>query len=371
MASLRVQTVQSPRELNQFIKLPWKIYAQNPCWVPHLIRDDRRLLDRAHNPFFEHAEAEYFLAFRDETPIGRIAAIKNDAHNRFHGDTAGFFGFFECDDDADAARLLFDAARDWLKARKLSSMRGPFNFSTNEECGLLVKGFDGMPAIMMPYNHEYYPKLYESYGLTKAKDLLAYFVATNEPPERVVRFCEKVMKRHEITFRSANRKRLDDEIALVKDIYNSAWEKNWGFVPMTDGEFAHMASQLREILVPEFLVFAFVRGEAAAFSLMLSDINPALKKANGRLFPFGFLHILRGLKNATAGRVVTMGVKKDFRRLGLESIVILETYRAGRARGITHGEMSWILEDNEPMVRVLEKLGADQYRTYRIYETDV
>lgn len=370
-----IQEVKTEKELLQFIKFPWKIYKDDSNWVPPLIFERKSFFDPRKNPFFEHALVKNFLASRDGQLVGRISAIVNHNHNRFHNDRVGFFGFFESIKDYQVSAQLFDTAGDFLKSQGMELMRGPCNFSTNDELGFLSEGYDSPPVIMMTYNPRYYLDFAEEYGFRKAKDLYAYYL--HEPiklPERVVRVAEKVKKKRNLRIRRLNLKRLDSEIKIIKEIYNSAWSDNWGFVPMTDREFDHMAKGLKRIVDPDLVLIAEVNGEPAGFSLALPNINQVLKKLNGRLFPLGILKLLwyTKIKRLVDGtRILTAGVVEKYRRQGIDNVFYLDTYRIGTRKGYTWGEFSWILEDNHAMNSALETLGARIYKKYRIYEMEI
>jgi GNAT superfamily N-acetyltransferase len=326
------------------------------------------MFDRAKNPFFAHAEIECFLALAGERVVGRIVAIDNRAHNEFHGDRIGFFGFFECEDDPAAATALFDAAGRWLSARGKDVLRGPMNFSTNDDCGSLIEGFDTPPAIMMPHNPAYHARLYAAGGFVRAKDIVAYWYEGVTLPERMIRGVELVRRRKGVTVRPLDMKRYDQEVALIRTIYNDAWERNWGFVPMTEAEIEHMAVQLKPVVEPGLIVFAEIRGEPVGFGLGLPDFNVALKHAHGELFPFGFLSILWHKRSIKQARILTLGVRAGYRASGIDALLITELFNRCVARGIYKGEFSWILEDNLAMRRPLENLGATVYKTYRVYD---
>jgi hypothetical protein len=369
--ALLIRPVRDPSDFTRFIDLPFRLYRDVPMWVPPLKSDVRGMFDRAKNPFFEHAEVESFLAVRDDRVVGRIAAIDNRAHNEFHEDRVGFFGFFECEEDPEAAGALFDAAEAWLAARGKDILRGPVNFSTNDDCGSLIDGFDTPPTIMMPHNLPYHARLYDAARFAKAKDLLAYWIGHDRPPERIARAVEIVRKRKGIVTRSLDMKRFDADVAIVREIYNDAWEKNWGFIPMTAAEFDHMAKQLKPVVHPGMVVFAEIKGEPVGFALGLPDFNIPLKHANGELFPFGFLKIWWYTRQIHQARVLTLGIKKGHRASGIDAILINEMFVRGHEYGYNKGEFSWILEDNLAMRRPLESTGAAAYKTYRIYERPI
>jgi GNAT superfamily N-acetyltransferase len=369
---VNIKLVDRKGDLMEFIKFPWQIYKNDPRWVPPLIMERKEFLDRNKNPFFKHAEVALYLAKRGTQTVGRIAGTVNHNHIEFHREKAGFFGFFECVQDSEVAKALLDTVREWLKSKGMEIMRGPANFSSNEEWGLLAEGFDSRPVIMMGHNPSYYLDLVESYGMVKAKDLYAYFMDESlPPPERVVRMAENIRKRQRVRIRNINMKDFEGEVQRIKQIYNSAWSRNWGFVPMTDEEFDHMAGSLKQIVDPHVVFIAEVDGKPAGFSLALPDFNQVLARLNGRLFPFGILKLLWHIKirsRIDGVRVITMGVVPEFQKRGIDTVFYVESFSVGMKRGYKWGEMSWVLEDNTLMNRALELLGARLYKKYRIYE---
>ncbi len=366
--SLQIESVQNRPALKEFITFPWGIYQGDPNWVPPLIIEHRLLFNKSKHPFYEHGDVQPFLARRNGQVVGRIAAIVNRAHNDFHRDTVGFFGFFDSIDDGEVARALFQAAGDFVQERGMTVLRGPMNFSTNEECGLLYEGFDRPPAVMMPYNPRYYIRLLEAAGFQKAKDLLAYLMTESDVSEKLRRLGPALEKRTKLTIRSLNIKNFWEDVSRVKEIYNKAWEDNWGFVPMTDAEFHKTAKDMKMILDPELLWFAENDGEPVGFSLALPNINQALAKVNGRLLPFGIFKLLYHKRKIDGVRVLTMGVIPEYRRRGVDVVFYWRTYEAGTKKGYTWGEFSWILEDNELMREAAEMIGSKPYKTYRIFD---
>lgn len=355
---------------NQFINLPWSLYKDEPHWVPPFKMSLKGLLNAKH-PFYKKARIQAFIVIDESRrPVGRIMAIINHAHNEFHRDKTGFFGFFECINDLKVATLLLDAAKGYLIDHGLDEMVGPVNPSTNYECGMLIQGFDDPPQLMMTYNPKYYPELLGKYGLGKAKDILAYSMPTTiTMPEVVQKIAKRTETSHKITYRSINTKNWDREIDHIIDIYNDAWEKNWGFIPMEDEEFHHTAKDLKSIADPRFILIAEVGGAPAAFLVCLPDYNQVFKEIkNGGLFPTGLFKLLTAKKRINRVRVITLGVKKEFRKIGLEALLYMkiqeEVLKAG---GYVESEMSWILEDNINMNRPLVRMGADPYKTYRLY----
>lgn len=357
-----------------FILMPWRagIYKNDPNWVPQLISEDKKLLSPEIHPFHKHAQVQLFIASENNRPLGRIAAVVNQAHNEFHQEKCGFFGFFECVNSKEAAHQLLDEARKYLKAKGMELMRGPASFSTNETCGLLVEGIDSPPVIMMPYNPPYYIELLTSYGLAKAKDLLAYELATSAMiTERLERIARRIQANTQITVRKADMKNIFKEAKLIKEVYNHAWSKNWGFVPMTDAEFDYMARDMKQIVDADFLLIAEADGRPIGFSLALPDLNFALRHVNGRLFPLGIFKLLWYARRIKTLRVLTMGIIHEYQKRGIDVIFYLETLKNGIKKGFTGGELSWILEDNEMMNRSLEAIGAKVYKRYRFYEMNI
>ncbi len=341
--------------------------------MPPLRRDVATLLSRARNPFFEHAEAEYYLAVRGAggAVVGRIAAIRNDAHGKIHAEEGqlGFFGLFETVDDQAVADALFSAAGGWLRERGLRALRGPMNFSTNDDCGLLVEGFETAPAVMMPHNPPYYRGLLERAGFVKAMDLLAYQGHGEVVPPRLAEAARRLEGRHKFVLRPLDMKRFWSDVEAVKRLYNAAWEKNWGFVPMTDAEMNHLARQLKAVVVPDLVVFAYLDREMVGFAIALPDFNMALRaNRSGRLFPFGLLRILWNQRKISRVRVLTLGVLKAYRRTGVDALMYEWIWRHGNARGYTWCESSWILESNTPMRNALERMGFTVYKTYRVFD---
>jgi hypothetical protein len=356
--------------LNRFIRFPWKVYLGNPLWVPPLISEMEFVLGEK-NPFFHHAEAAYFLAKDGGNVAGRIAAIIDRNHINTHSEQAGFFGFFECLPDPVIAEKLLDAASAWLKERDLEIMRGPINPSTNDECGFLLEGFDLPPMIMMTYTPPYYLDYMERCGLTKSKDLFAYISIIKDVSAagRLEKLASGVRSRVPgLTVRPANMKQFHRELETVKDIYNSAWSHNWGFVPMTDEEIESMAKRLKPLIVPELLIMAEVNGSPAAFFMAVPDYNQVLSKINGRLGPVGLMKFMWYSRKISDIRVLTMGVKEKYRKKGIEGLLYLESFKAAMQKGYKRAEMSWILEDNVLMQRGCELMGGRLYKKYRIYE---
>ena len=368
-SSLRVVPVESRADLKRFIDLPWSIYRGDPDWVPPLKRDVRAAFDPEKHPFHLHSEVQPYLALRDGRAVGRVCAIRNRNHERLHDESVGFFGWFECVDDPEVAGALLDAVRAWLRERGLTAMRGPTSFSTNETCGLLIDGDPGPPVVLMAYNPPYYPGLMEAAGLRKVKDLFAWLLTKGDWPPHLFRAEKVATRRYGIRIRTLNMSRFDEELGRIQRLYNAAWEKNWGFVPMTEAEMDHMAAELKPILDPELALFAETpEGETAGFALALPDFNQVLRRMNGRLFPFGILKALIYRRQITCMRVIILGLAEEWRGKAVDVLLYLWLFRKGIAAGMTSAEQSWILEDNRKMNQAIERLGGRIYRTYRLYE---
>ncbi len=340
-------------------------------------RDVETLLSRTRNPFFEHAEAEYFLAERGEVVVGRIAAISNRLHNEIHGDRVGFFGFFETIEDQSVADALFTAAAGWCGERGHDVLRGPASFSVNDECGLLVDGFETRPTLMMPHNPRYYVSLVERAGFAKAKDLWVYQGGSEEVhhpvPERLARGTELIRQRQGITLRSLNMKDFRGDVERIKQLYNVAWQKNWGFVPMTDHEIDHLAEQFKPVVIPEIVPFAEKDGRTIGFGIVLPDLNAVLQgNRSGRLLPVlpKLLWALK-MRKIRRARILLLGILPEYQGKGVDAMLYHWIWTRCGELGITWGEAGWILEDNPAMNAGLEKMTFRVYKTYRLYDRPV
>jgi hypothetical protein len=371
-----VTPVASAAEKKEFIQFQYEVYKNDPNWVPPLLMERNDFLNEKKNPWFEFGKAQLFLARRHGKIVGRISASEDPRYNEFHGVKVGWFGLFECIDDPAVAQALLDAAEKWVSARGLTEMMGPASFSSNADWSTLIEGFERPPVLMTAYNPSYYPRLLEGCGLTKAKDLWAWMIDIQKPlPEKVARIAEKVRQREGIVVRQANLKDWENEVRRIKDIYNSAWEKNWGFVPMTDREFDHLAKDLKQIVIPELSLIAEINHEPVAFAITLPDANIALKATgNGRLttfgLPIGLARLLIASKKIKSGRLAILGIKAGYRKRGIDSVLFLDTFTNSRKQGWWGGEISWTLEDNDLVNRAIEVFGCKRYKTYRVYRKD-
>lgn len=374
MTDVQVRPVRTRADERRFLDFIYTHYRDSEHWVPPLRMERRKLIDTRKNPFYRHAERELFLAERAGRVVGRIGAIVNHNHNRRHNDRVGFFGFFECVDEHAVAAALVEAARGYLRGRGMDAMRGPANPSVNDEYGLLVEGFDGPPAVMMPYNPPYYATLLEGCGLRKARDLYAYLITTPETlgNARLKRAHEVFQKRSGLTYRSLDMKDFPAEIQRIKKVYNRAWQGNWGEVPMTDEEFDALAADLKHVVMPELVLFAETpAGEVAGFALTLPDINIPLKaNRNGGLLR-GLWLLLTRRSRIDFCRVLVLGVLPEHQRSGAAGVLFYEYAIRTAKLGYRGGEASWILEDNLMMNRAAEMMGGRRYKTYRIYEREI
>ena len=375
--SLQIRPVANRRELIEFIKLPWQIYRNDPAWVPPLVKERLDFLNPRKNPFFEHADVQLFLAYRNGTPVGRISAQWDRLHLDRHRDGAGFFGLFESVEEPEVAQALLQTAGAWVRERGGSRLRGPFSLSINEECGLLVDGFEHPPFILMGHNPPYYRSLIEQQGFAKAKDLFCWRYDPRNPIlEGPLQIAEAVRQHPGLVIREVDPKHLERDVRIILEVFNSAWEKNWGFVPLTEAEIKKAAKDFKLILDPRIALIAEVEGKPAAICLAVPSLHEAIRDLNGKLFPIGLVKLLYRLKRhkIRSARLVLLGVKKEYRGSilgGLSVLLYCEVGRRGREAGYRASESSWTLEDNEKINAGIEFMGAERYKTYRIYEKKI
>ncbi|MBK8946606.1 MAG: hypothetical protein IPM32_15225 [Ignavibacteriae bacterium] len=365
----------SANEIKNFLKLAFNIYKDDPNWVPPLFIDKMKILNKQKNPFFINTnnDIELFIAYKGNAPVGRIAAIKNDTHNKIHNENVGFFGFFESINDQNVANKLLDTAKDWLKKQGFSTMRGPTNPTSNDEYGALLEGFDDTPRLLMPYNPKYYLNLYDNYGLKKAKDLYAYDIQNSEMKknEKIKRVNDLVVQRYGLKIRSVNMKNFQKELEIFKMIYNKTWSANWGFIPMSEAEIDAAAKDLKPLINPDFVFFAEIKNEVIGVVLAMPDYNQIFKTMKGRLFPFQFLKLYTQKKKITWARVIALGVLPEYQKKGIDGVLYYECLVRAAKHGIYQGEASWILEDNLMMNRGAETMQGRIYKKYRIYEKEI
>jgi len=374
-AGVTVRTVEGRADLRRFLKLPFDIYRDDPNWVAPLHAERIRHLDPHRNPYFRHAEAQFFLAERDGVVVGRISAQLDRLHLERHKDGAGQFGFLEAIDDAAVFAALTDAAAAWLETRGASRMRGPFSLSINDESGLLVDGFERPPSVMMGHALPYYGPRLEGLGFAKAKDLIAYDYDASKPmPQAMAALMDRALNNGRMEIRPLSKRHLERDLSIIMDIFNDAWSDNWGYVPLTEAEIAMLGKTLKALVGEDYVAIASWRGEPAAMAVTLPDINRAIHDLGGRLLPFGWTKLLWRVfaRPPLAVRIPLMGVRKLHQRSTAGSAlalgVIARVRDAHVKRGTTRAELSWILEDNLPMRRMIEALGGVAYKTYRVYE---
>jgi GNAT superfamily N-acetyltransferase len=379
-AALQIRKVESSSDLNALIRFPWQVYRDDPNWVPYLYFDRKGFFDRKKHPFFEFGEADFFIAWRGDQPVGTIAAILNHRHNEFHDEQAAHFGIFEVLRDREAALALLETAAEWAQDRGMTKILGPASYSSNYSYGLLVDGFDSPPTVELTYNPPYYADFIQEAGFAQAMDLWAWYFPLidlfgekgENLPEKLVRVVGKIRKRYQITLREINMQDWENELHKFKEIYNAAWSKNWGFVPLTDGELHYLAESLKMIVDPRVTLFAEVDGVPIGASVPLPNINEILVRARPGPSMLSSIpaavRLLLGRRKVKLIRMFAMGVVEQYRGRGVDALFYYETVKRAMAAGYTEGEGSWILANNDMMNRAIAMLGAEVYKTYRIYE---
>lgn len=372
--SLAVRPVKSKRELRRFVKLPLRLHRDHPQWVAPLNFERMQFLDRSRNPYFEHGEAEYFIAERDGEPVGRITAQVDQRWDEYQGGSDGMFGFFETVDDPAVAAALLDAASEWVAGHSRERILGPMDFTTNDELGLLVEGYELRPMILQPWHPPYYRELVEGRGFIKTMDLLMWWLALGDLKEgmkfhpAIHEAAEKVESEHGIRIRNMNRRDLPNEVRRFMGVYNEAWGDNWGFVPVTEAEADFQAKNLKQVLDERWTMIAEREdGEVVGAALTLPDINQVMAKLNGRLLPFGWLRFLLGRRKIDRVRVFALGVKPAYQHTGVAAALYIRHLEEASPDGVYGGETGWILEVNEAMNRAMEGMGGKIVKRYRIY----
>ncbi len=369
IASTGIYLVIDPGERKEFLRFPYTLYKEQKQWVAPLMMEQKKLIDTANNPFYETADLAMFLATRNGRSAGRIAAIHNKAYNEHHGTNIGFFGFFDCIDDQKVCDLLVKAVGDWFSERGISEVLGPTSPGMMDVIGVLTEGFEHEPGLLMSYNYPYYDTLLKNAGMEKAMDLFAYRVNKQTVTlDRMARAADIVRSRiPNLTIREVNLKDFDHEVAVIRHIFNRAWAKNWGFVPLSESQFRYLAKDLKTIIDTDFAHVAEVEGIPVAFSVALPDLNQALKHINGKLIPFGILKLLYYARKIHQIRTALMGVIPEFQGKGIDALLHKQTIENGLAKGFDSAELSWILESNVDMIRVAERIGASVEKRYRMY----
>ncbi len=373
MPDVKVIAATSRREKKDFLQLPWAIYEGDPNWIPPLRGNQRELVGYSRHPFYDDNRIQTFVAYHDGRACGRIAAILNQGHIDRHKERRGFFGFFDCIDDQQVADALFEAARGWLAERDIHCFRGPTNPSLNHELGLLIDGFDSSPTFMMTYNHPYYEKLIENYGFVKTQDLYAYWGHIDMLPkinERLSPISEQIVERLDLKIRPLNKSNFVKDVMAFLDIYNQSLGNTWGFVPLSDAEVRHTAAGLKHLMIPELALAAEVDGKMVGATFGLPDYNPRIKKIDGRLFPFGFLHLLRRKRDIKKIRLISTNVLPEYQLMGVGLALLSAMVPLVVGWGLEEAEFSWVLESNSLSRGSLEKGGAILNKTYRMYDWD-
>ena len=372
---IHVVPVTNRRLRSDFVRLPWLTYSKDPMWVPPLLIERQEHLS-PRNPYFAHARAAFWVAYRDQTPVGRISAQIDALHLERYHDSTGFFGMLEANDDPDVFATLFNTAEEWLRREDMRQIRGPFNLSINEECGLLIDGFEAPPMVMMGHAPQYYALRLEALGYSKIKDTLAYRIdATFTPPPVMQAIAARTAER--ITVRPLEHANFARDISILQNIFNDAWSDNWGYIPFTDAEFSHIAQALKYLVADDLVQIAEVDGVPAAMIVVFPNVNEAIHDLNGRLFPIGWIKLLWRLKatHPRTARIPLMGVRKRYQRslLGTAlAFMVIDAVRGpGLKLGIQEVELSWILEDNHRMRNILQSLGGVPYKQYRIYQKEL
>jgi GNAT superfamily N-acetyltransferase len=376
MLPVEIRQVRTRRERRDFVTSAWRFNAGDPCWVPPLVSDTLKFIDPERGVFFDHGDVELFAAYRGAEPVGRISAHVNALHDARHGPGAGFVGFFECEDRAETAGSLFDAAENWLRARGRRTAQGPFSFGIYDEVGVLVEGFEAPPFVLTPYNPPYYARLFEENGWRKAVDWYAFRgrkgVSDAGVDPRFARFSDRVLRRPGLTVRNLDPKvNLARDVKIVQSIFNTAWDGNWGHVAITDREFDRLKEAVLAMLIPELSPLIEVAGRPVAFALALCDANVAVKRIGGRLFPLGWLTLLATMRRTDRFRLVLMGVLEEFRGQGLEAALYHQVLSEGIRLGYREIEMSQIVETNAAMLASINRLPVERSKTWRIYEKDL
>jgi hypothetical protein len=371
MSSLEIRPVTSARERAVFIQMPWKLYADDPCWVPPLLADQHEYLDPDRGPFFKHGHAQLWLALRDGEPVGRISAQVNPRYDSLFGADKGFFGFFECEDNAETAGLLFATVEDYLRAQGKRTVEGPFSFTVYDELGILVDGFDSMPSVMLSHNPSYYASLIERCGYTKAIDWFAFLGRRGQTDvalsERLLKLSDQIVKHRGLQLRHFDKRRYEQDANQVKSMFDVAWGENWGHVPMSSDEFKRVAKGMKHMIVPELSYIAEVDHRPVGFAISIYDVNPIIRRIQGKLFPLGWWQLKTGIKKMKRFRMLLMGVLQEYRGLGFEVAMYVTTIREAMRMHFEEAEMSVIVESNEAMIRSIEYLKTDRYKTYRIF----
>ena len=379
-SKIEIREVQNKADRKTFVTLLWDVFKGDPNWVPPLIMERMDALDEKKNPYFEHAEVKLWIAYKDGKPVGRISAQIDELVPKYHDVKTGHFGYFDCINDQDVANALFDTALNWLNEKGMVEVIGPFSLSINEETGMLVEGFDTPPRLLMGHSLPYYEKLVTNYGLARVKDTWAYTLDISQEilPPVMQKLVDRAVAKGQVRFRPINMDKYEEELKIILDIFNDAWIENWKYIPFTQSELDHAVKELKMIIREDFTYIAEVDGVPQAMMVTLPNINEIIADLNGKLFPFGFLKLLWRLKikpSFKTVRVPLMGVRKEFQNSRLSGIMSFGLFEACRKTatkiGCEEAELSWVLEENTRLSKLLETIGCVKYKTYRLYQKDL
>ncbi|MBT5186408.1 MAG: N-acetyltransferase [Kordiimonadaceae bacterium] len=377
---IEIKCVQSKADRKAFVKVLWKIFKGDPKWIPPLIMERMDAIDENKNPYFQHAQVQFWIAYKDDEPVGRISAQIDELVEKHHGIKTGHYGFFDCINDQDVANALFDTAFSWLKKNGMVEVIGPFSLSINEETGMLVEGFDTYPHLLMGHAIPYYQDLVANYGLKKVKDTWAYTmdISSEFLPPVMQKLVDRAVDRGQVVFRPINMDKYEEELKLILDIFNDAWIDNWKFIPFTQAELDHTVKEMKLIIREDFTYIAEIDGVPQAMMVTLPNINEIIRDLDGKVFPFGFLKLLWRLKikpSFKTVRVPLMGVRKEYqnsRLSGIMSFGLFEACRKSAAKvGCNEAELSWVLEENTRLSKLLETIGCVKYKTYRLFHKEL
>ena len=371
--TVRIRPIGQGRQARPFIDALWRVYAGDPVWTPPLRVQLSGQLDPKHNPFLRYGKAQLFVVERDGEVVGRISAHTNPAHDARHGERAGFFGFFECLDDAACARALIESAEDWLAGESVDWVRGPVSFTINQEMGTLVEGFDTPPMVAMPHGRPYYDALLRGAGYAKAKDLFAWKYPVHEPDPRMERVHDRVRREIDgLAVRELEKKHLRRDIGIGIDIFNDAWRDNWGFVPVREDEVDQLATDLGQFADPDLTALVSIHDEPVAIVFAIPNLNEVARDIDGRLFPFGWIKVKWRLwRGPRTGRVMLLGIRPEYRKrryAGIALLLFAQIHRCGQRRGYEWAELGWVLEDNHVLNTGMQRAGAQIYKRYRVYQ---
>ncbi len=370
--AIRIEKIDNVRGTKKFVKFPWTIYKNDPYWVPPLIGEQVKFLRKETGIFYTVGDAQLFVAYDGDKPVGRISAHISREYEKHHDDETGFFGFFECQDNKEAARALLSAAETWVREKGKTRIVGPMSFTVYDELGIVCEGFDSIPFIMTAYNKPYYNDLVTSAGYKKEVDWYAFIVDENvKLRPSLFKIRDRVMRQKDLVIKTVDINHLDKAVEDIGPVFEEAWGENWGHVPLTREQLDYFKEELKYVIIPDITYLAYIDGECVAFSLTIKDANPALQRANGRLYPFGLIKILLGMRRVNRCRTLLMGVLNKYRRRGIDLVFYLNTIEKGTSIGYVESECSVILENNQRMIRALEDLQARRYKTFRMYQKNI